>query len=652
MKDSKNSPKIQLDDPGGKEAKSQAKKKKNGLKNKKLISKVLIRRKGDKIIIGKDKIIQKGVNGLFKKADKDKSTEQVLKSAKEDIVAFLKMGDSIKEWLGDPKKAADNKKKINKWAKKVLTDDEYNLIPELKIEWKMPNNYTTALCFLDIRLKEYEKQVREGKLNADEMNMSQEEFNQAMKIFEEEIKKKDDEDDGYDGVKEEAKEQVDHIREIEEAFQMPLEDLISLAEEAGIDPNLMKVDDDEESDEEDAQVNIESFVDKIDAKELVEKVNPEIKDEIGKIYSGKINLAAQKEDKIGKLVDAVNKRKQIAKEVDLIKTKIVSCNQKLNINNVNDIRNILNNNQLHLDEINQIIMLVMKDKNVTNNDMYIALSLSIILREITDIKALTQRIMDTLDAKEQENIEAKNFERRPGLVKKVTSGNYLTEQQLSQMSEVQKQLRNVRDFVQMPKWDIWRKFKDEEKKEYFDNRIKWNMSRLRFLTDRALGKMNKDFDIDDADIPKALNCHVYYMDKFDTGFVIKKEEWEKLYKSQSDDLRMKLCELRVLAKSILAKLEKEKKITGVLRYKGEFIQTRGHAFFNLDMETIFRKKMQYAKSIPPWAYQMNVNRQPAFKKNNNNRKFLNRKKRKPDNAGNDEDDHFGERNFRPDVVKK
>jgi len=657
MKASKNSPKKGKSKSGdAKDKASKKKKEPDKLPNRKPISKVLIRRKKGETIIGKNLIVSKQINNFFKKADQNKTTEQVQKEALENIQGFLKIGKCIEDWKKDPKLASKERKAINQWAKKMLTEQEYNELGDLKRELELPNNYTAAIALLDIRFKEMEEKVKGKQLDAKEMNMSQEEFNAAMSIFEKELKKKEDEDEGYDGVSSDpqVKSHQDFIKQLEDLWGMPYEELVKTAADAGVDPNAMEEESDdqneEEEEEDDANTRMDKFIDKVDLKDLVDKIGPEIKEEINSINKGEIKLAAQKEDKIGRLVNAVNNRKVLANQVMEIKKSIESNNRVLVLNNIEELKKeILTDNKFSVDAIETLSQAIANDPNATNRELMLAMAVNILAREVKNLNNLTEKLVLTLDAKDIEDTEVKNFAKKPNIVKKVRSGNYLSNEEMSSLTEVNKQLRNIRDFVQMPKWDVWKKFKEDEKKSYFNERIKWNLSRLKFLTDKAIGKENNEYQIDPADIPKALNCHVYYMNKFDTGFQIKQDEWDKLYQAQSEETKTKLCELRILAKSILVKLEKEKKITGVIRYKGEFIQTKGHAYFNLNLEDIFKKKVQYAQAQRPWIYQMPFNKGPQ--RRYNNKKNLNKKRppeAKLDDAVRDVDDE----NFRSKVEGK
>ncbi len=648
--DSKNLPKKESNANASSQANLEAKPpdKKKKAKNK-LISKCLIRKKNDKIILGANLVIENGINSFFKKANKEGTNEATKAEAIKNIKDFLKVGNQLDEWAKDPKQASKNKKEITSWAKKILTDDEYNEIDPLSKLWEVPR-YTAALSLLRVRFKEFENKIKKKELNREKMNMNQNEFDMALQIFQDEIKKKEEEDDGYEKIPDDPKEkeQVEGIKELEKVWGMSYEQLVQEAKDVGVDiENMDKMDIDDAKKEEDANLKMDKFIDSVDVAELVSKLDPKFIEELNNINNGKIPLKAEKEDKIGKLNDLIINRKNLCAQADSYINSLKERKEIFNpsVTSKEQIRSALNNplNLSMESVVHELVNEIRLDEKASERELVIALALRTLCDQITTLKNLTFNLMNVLDAKNKEDEEVKkNFSKRPGIVKKINSGNYLPKEEIESMTEVNKQLRNLKDFVQMPKWEIWKKFKEDEKKAYFNERIKWNVARLKFLTDVATGVENNDFQIDVHDIPKALNCHIYYMNKFDSGFRVKKEEWDKLYQAQSEDVKTKLCELRVKGKSILVKLERENKITGMIRYKGEYIASRGKAHFNLELEKIFKNKVQQAQNQQPWIFQQKPARYPQKK----NKKFLNKKKERPVEVVDDDE------NFRSKVVDK
>ena len=597
---------------------------------------------------------------FFKKAVKSSSNELVKKESLENIKKFIGMKQKIGEWKKDPNQAKKDRKIIMEMAKKLLIKEELDSLPQLKKDGDLKNLYTPAIALLDIRFHELEELLNKDKLKKEELNMTQEEFDQAMKIYETELKNFNEEEEEEEEDEEEIitdpvilKHKQD-IKELEEAWDLPFEDIIKELEKNGIDLDKMDLEEEDVKKEkeedkilEDPAVleNLSKFIDNVDEKEIIEEIKPEVKEEIQKINNGEIKINVEKEDKIKNLSVIIEERqKRVTESMNLLKL-LNSWNQpigKLENTDKNLLKEWINGKQMMSldDTVDKILKEMYQNKELTRNEILLSLAIKLLFRELTTVRDLVKSLMGVIDIKDSEDKEKKKFEKRPGIIKKIEAGNYLPKEEMVKLTNVNKALRNLKDFVQMPKWHEWIKFKDEEKKAFVDERIKWNISRLGFLINSAKGIEDKSFTALAAhEIPKALHCQVYYMDKFESGFRIKKEEWKKLYfDGQTKEIKKKIAQLRVEAKSILLKCEKDDKLSGYIKYKGQWINSRGMVYWKIKLESIFKKLIEQQKLAMPWKF--GVKNIPYANKRKDG-KYLNKKKER----GDGEEDIGDERNF-------
>jgi len=234
---------------------------------------------------------------FFKKAVKSSSNELVKKESLENIKKFIGMKQKIGEWKKDPNQAKKDRKIIMEMAKKLLIKEELDSLPQLKKDGDLKNLYTPAIALLDIRFHELEELLNKDKLKKEELNMTQEEFDQAMKIYETELKNFNEEEEEEEEDEEEIitdpvilKHKQD-IKELEEAWDLPFEDIIKELEKNGIDLDKMDLEEEDVKKEkeedkilEDPAVieNLSKFIDNVDEKEIIEEIKPEVKEEIQK----------------------------------------------------------------------------------------------------------------------------------------------------------------------------------------------------------------------------------------------------------------------------------------------------------------------------------------------------------------------------------
>jgi len=216
-------------------------------------------------------------------------------------------------------------------AKKLLIKEELDSLPQLKKDGDLKNLYTPAIALLDIRFQELEDLLNKDKLKKEELNMTQEEFDQAMKVYETELNKFNEEEEEESEDEKEIisdpailKHKQD-IKELEEAWELPFDEIIKELEKNGIDLDKMDLEEEEikkekEEDKilEDPAVleNISKFIDNVDEKEIIEEIKPEVKEEIKKINNGEIKINVEKEDKIKNLSVIIEERQKKSNRIN------------------------------------------------------------------------------------------------------------------------------------------------------------------------------------------------------------------------------------------------------------------------------------------------------------------------------------------------
>ena len=176
-------------------------------------------------------------------------------------------------------------------------------------------------------------------------------------------------------------------------------------------------------------------------------------------------------------------------------------------------------------------------------------------------------------------------------IKKVLKNSYIPESQWKDMTSIQKSMKQIKDWDQFPRANIWRKYNDEEKKAFFKERIGWNNERMNFLMLVAKGDQKnsevytKKYGWDTSiDAGRALVNQLYYADKYVSGTFC--TEFKKLYLSLDKPIRVEFCKTRAVAKEVITKLAQEKKLTGFVYRKKIRIPLNNVPYWEMDLDKI------------------------------------------------------------------
>ena len=517
---------------------------------------------------------------------------------KERISEFLKAKDKIKELIYGNKDPAKYVKDINELAKNLLTEDQIEAAKGLKLAKQVSTNYMGFLTILDIELNKIEDEILKGKLVNDE-NMKESEFNKALETYKTLIlaKKEDEKNDEED----EEMRDPDLVKKKEECENAKA----TLLDDAKYEELLKFVD--EESKKEGNEGNKEDDINSEDKNimdkyidELVKEDQDKIDKEefnrlLNKIQNGEIKIEPpEKQDQFLKYENDIKIRNSSLKEVDDSIFWIEKRTQRykdeyLKDFQESDYQSMINpTSSVELTTCYEQMMPYIVKKYNKKEDLFLIHILRNAIQEITLLKYSFKYLTKFLTANEEVKKTEINLPNNQRMIKKVQKGNYISQAEIQKMDKVNKALRNIRDFVQMPKFKDWKGFNDEEKNTFFKERVKYNISRMKFLINISKGIKDESYpDYKTLELGRCLNNQLYYMDKFDSGYKIQKDEWAKLYKKLDNDTRKEIANLRITCRAILEKLEKDNKITGFVKYKGMLCGTMGLAFFNVPFEDLF-----------------------------------------------------------------
>ena len=181
------------------------------------------------------------------------------------------------------------------------------------------------------------------------------------------------------------------------------------------------------------------------------------------------------------------------------------------------------------------------------------------------VKSLTKSLNKKVEIDEKHVVKEKgNIQ-----MKKIFKDDYIPQKEWNKLSSVDKALHNVRDFAQYPKPSVWKNFKEEEKLEYFKQKLMWNKDRAKFLRYLAEGKdipkdlMKWKWNMN-ISLSRAITSNLYYGDKFSDGFRVK--EFSELWKKSDKKLRNEANAERGKLKVVLKNLNSKKKINDAFVY--------------------------------------------------------------------------------------
>ena len=473
----------------------------------------------------------------------------------ERVLMFYQAKKTIRQWT--EKDAKVDSKKVFQLAKSLLTEEEFEVAGWYADDAKV-FKYIPLLGLLDGKMKVIEEGLIKGEKGVgDEDGVNDEFYDKYGKIYKDLLDK-----DGGEEMNIDNEELVDENIEAAKKQFSDWEGFGEVewnAEMNKIDPKVSK---EEKKDEE-----------KIDyEKEYDERIEDEkiIDAYIKEIEAKKVDLVDNKLNQ--KFFDDLNKKREE------MKSSLNEAIENLKSNNKSDLTNeqllalrnedIKNVNWVTMD---QAVFIVNELKNTCNTreTSFLFVIIRLLMNKIDSLEKVVKNLTNSLNQKVE--IDENHVMKEKGnlQMKKIFKGDYIPQVEWNKLSNIDKAMHNVRDFAQYPKPSIWKNFNEKEKLEFFEEKLKWNRDRAKFLRQLAEGKM-VDKELmkwkwnANISLSRAITCNLYYGDKFSDGFKVK--EFQELWKKSNSDLRKETNMERMKLKGVLRKLNEKKKIQDAFVY--------------------------------------------------------------------------------------
>ena len=363
---------------------------------------------------------------------------------------------------------------------------------------------------------------------------------------------------------------------------------------------------------------------KIELKEIKNKSNEEIMQPddateldriLEQIKSGEIKLDVMDNDKqmeklannaedMDKATEASKKTLKNFEEYDTMDfgklnsesaKEIIRTGKKFNmIKSIDSLAKVFQESKEEISNVYWMLMIAIK--GLTENAGELAVALKNLVNSVEKKKEIDKDI-------QAKSLKGKNTTQ----IKKILKKTYIPEAQWKDLSSIKKSLHQIKDWDQYPRYNIWTKYTEEEKKTFFKERIMWNKERMDFLIKVAKGEVDEVFNNKygwsiSVDVGHALTNQLYYVDKYAFGTYC--NEFKKLYVSVPKDVRNDFCKTRLLAKEIISKLAKEGKLTGFVYRKRIKIPLNNTPYWDIDLDEkanaeLLKQKDKYMMNFGP-----------------------------------------------------
>ena len=517
-----------------------------------------------------------GREGL--KTDKEVKDELRFKNQ---VDIFLKSQKEIERMYNGIEKV--KVKEVNELATKLLSPNELQAARELKKMGTVRANYVGNVVLLHGKLQDIKQKIREGKIEYKpdvHKDLTKDQFEKALAIYKNEV------------VDAEEDDKMDEEKELDDAGKEMADEMKKSAELLNITTleEKMKQIEKEEAEE---RRKASPFL----ADEEVAKNEEEIKKLLEEIEKGKINnVGKTKLEVIRALVKDVEAlTKSLNSSVKEVKETVYESGEavrKIKTMKSSDLRAaVLSHNYVSSHKIvNYYMDLVGKDGKCPDWELMLALTVKSLQMSLDKVAVGFLDLKDYIDKKFQIIDIANSIKNRVDKTEanKVIKGEFIEKKDWDKLSKVEKEIKKLGDFSQMPKQKVWMDFSEEEKKKFFDLRQDWLIARLEWAVKRARGErisVNPYGFADDTPLTKVLTSLLYYADKFANGYYIKKDDWNKYYKSLNEEKRKKYVNLRCLANSVLKKLLNEgKELRGFIKFKNVPIPLNNRCYENINIK--------------------------------------------------------------------
>lgn len=500
---------------------------------------------------------------------------------KNQVEMFLKSQKEIERMFNGQEKV--KVKEVNDLASKLLSPNELKAAKELKKMGTVRANYVGNVVLLNNKLQDIKQKIKDGKIDYKpevHKDLSKDQFEKALAIYKNEVR--DAEED----------EKMDEEMEIDELGKEMAAEMKKSAELLNITTLEAKMKQIEKEEAEERRKASPFMADEEEAKK-----NEEVKKIMDEIEKGKIdNVGKTKLEVIRALVKDVEKLKSSLdtsakeiKETIFEKGGAVSTVKK---SKSSDLRAyVLGHKYLSShDIVNYYMDLVGKDMKCPDWELVLALTIKSLQVSLDKVATGFLDLKDYIDKKFQIVDIANSIKNRTDKTEatKVIKGEFIEKKDWDKLSKVEKEIKKLGDFAQMPNQKIWMEFSDEEKKKFFELRQDWLIARLSWAVKRAKGERiesNPYGFSDDTPLTKVLTSLLYYADKFANGYYVKKDDWNKYYKTLNEEKRKTYVNLRCLANSVLKKLLKEgKELQGFIKFKNVPIPLKNRCYEEINIK--------------------------------------------------------------------
>lgn len=492
--------------------------------------------------------------------------------------------------------------KVFNMAKNFLEKEDFENIESLYLLKMVPKKIDAVISVLHVRLESIINAIKNPMVIENEI--PNEEMNNALSLFKEEIEKKKSEDNFM---------KLEEMKGDDEAKKV-FDNILQKIEPKNID-ELIKIKENEEKEKKEIDANFEKIKkgDYLEFNEINDNEEEKKKDkkfhisDYDKKYEKSININELKKKEITdeKIYDIQSESfyekingycEKINKNIDVVK-KAVKSNQDQNIL-INDllnpskekIKSVLERNF----SINSVLQLVndycLNITNVTTQDMLMATVFSTIIKKQKYLSDNIDKLNDAVEAtwNIQKLIKTQsNNEQKKNAINKVISGKYVSKEEWANLDEVKKAIKNICEFKQFPNKIIWNKWEKEKKLIYLKEKSTWFKLRAnKILEDIRIAKYDSNL------YPKMINNLLYYYDKDSSGYFIK--DFQELWENLDLKLRQEVCDMRLRLKVHLDNFSKRKMVRGLIIVMGEKILNKGTAYYtkNLVRENLKNKALR------------------------------------------------------------
>lgn len=514
------------------------------------------------------------------------------------IEAFYMAKKTIKEWM--KKDAEVDSKKVFALANKLLDKEDLENA-EILANYMKCFKYVALIGMLDARLNWIEESVLKDKRGeGDEEEKNEKDY----EVFKEKYKEclnKDGVEYEKDGMeleddKEDVNENVVQVNNLMNEWEGYGEDEWSQAlKENGdkVDKEEKKAEEKKEDDEKPEDYDEED--DKVISAYIKEVESVEMKD--SKLNEKFFDNLYESRQELKNSLKITEKNLENNEECKLSNEQIASLNS-------DKIKELLN---LNVSQSNNILDRLLS-RSSSDEISFLIVVVKSLLGKIDRLENVVKSLTSSLNKKVE--IDEKHVVKEKGNIqmKKIFKDDYIPQKDWNKLSSVDKALHNIRDFAQYPKPSVWKNFKEDEKLEYFKQKLMWNRDRAKFLRLLAEGKeipkelMKWKWNMN-ISLSRAMTSNLYYGDKFSDGFRVK--EFSELWKKSDKKLRLDANQERMKLKVVLKNLNDKKKINDAFVYVDNWFVKIDGLYWDNNLETLKEK---------------------ARKRFENNRKYYNDKK--------------------------